>query len=142
MSQDPAPVLYVEDDDNDAFFMRRAWAKVGVLNRLNVLTDGQAAIDYLSGTGPYANRVDYPLPCLVVLDIRLPRVSGLELLHWIRSHSAFVGLRVIVLSSSTEGPEFKGAYALGIDTYVAKPANFDRWCSMVGALKVHWLKDR
>jgi len=122
--------------------MRRAWAKMNVLNPLHVVTDGEQALHYLSGEGPYANRADYPMPCLVLLDMKLPKASGLEVLRWIRSQPAFVGLRVIVFSSSKEWRDFKGTYELRIDNYVVKPMNFKEWSAMVGALKVHWLKGR
>jgi CheY-like chemotaxis protein len=138
----PPAVLYVEDDDNDVFFMRRAWTKVDVPNPLHVVTDGEEALHYLSGDGPYANSVDYPMPSLILLDLKLPRVSGMDVLRWIRSQPALIGLRVIVFSSSKEWLDFKGAYALRIETYVAKPTSFHEWVAMVGALKVHWLKSR
>ena len=86
----PPPVLYVEDDDNDVLLMRRAWTKVNVSNPLQVVTDGQEALEYLSGEGLYANRVDHPMPCLVLLDLKLPKVLGLEVLRRIRSETALL----------------------------------------------------
>jgi CheY-like chemotaxis protein len=75
------PVLYVEDDHNDVLLMRRAWAKVGVANPLRVVVDGEEALRYLSGKGQYANRVDHPMPCLVLLDLKLPKLLGLDVLR-------------------------------------------------------------
>src|SRR5262249_14790530 len=72
----PPPVLYIEDDENDVRLMRQAWERVHVQNPLHVVSNGQEALDYLSGEPPYANRADHPMPCLVLLDLKLPKVSG------------------------------------------------------------------
>jgi CheY-like chemotaxis protein len=80
-----ATVLYVENDDNDVILIRRAWMKAGVRDRLQTVTDGEEAIRYLSSEGPYVNRVEHPLPRLVLLDVKLSRMSGLDVLEWIRS---------------------------------------------------------
>jgi CheY-like chemotaxis protein len=138
----PPPVLYVEDDDNDVLLMRRAWAKADVQNPLQVVTDGQEALDYLSGNGQYATRGDHPMPCLVLLDLKMPKVTGLEVLRWIRSQPALVGLRVIVLSSSNYPADINAAHVLRIDSYLVKPGNFHEWVAMVDTLNVYWLKGR
>jgi CheY-like chemotaxis protein len=138
----PPPVLYVEDDDNDVLLMRRAWTKVNVSNPLQVVTDGQEALDYLSGEGLYANRIDHPMPCLVLLDLKLPKVLGLEVLRQIRSQTALLGLRVIIISSSRQPWDINAAHALRIDAYLVKPSTFDEWVAMVDTLNVHWLQSR
>jgi len=138
----PPPVLYVEDDDNDVLLMRRAWMRADVQNPLQVLTDGEKALAYLSGDVPYANRVDYPMPCLVLLDVKMPKVSGLDVLRAIRSQRALVGLRVIVLSSSKQPLDINPAHALRIDACLVKPIHFDEWVAMVDNLNVYWLKGR
>ena len=77
-------ILLVEDEVNDVFFMKHAFEEVGILNPLQVAVDGQEAMDYLGGHGAYADRERFPLPCLTLLDLKLPRVMGLEVLQWIR----------------------------------------------------------
>src|SRR5262245_21964922 len=117
----PPPVLYVEDDDNDVLLMRRAWTWVGVQNPLRVVPDGLEAVSYLSRDRPHANRIDHPLACLVLLGLKLPKMSGLDVLRWARSQPALLGLRVIVFSSSKLPVDINAAHALRIDAYVVKP---------------------
>ena len=136
------PVLYVEDEHNDVLLMRRAWAKVGVANPLQAVIDGEEALRYLSGEGQYANRVDHPMPCLVLLDLKMPKMTGLDVLRWIRSQPALQGLRVIIYSSSRLPLDINAAHALRIDAYVVKPGTYDEWVAMVDNLNVYWLKGR
>jgi CheY-like chemotaxis protein len=132
----------VEDDDNDVLLMRRAWAKSEVQNPLRVVTDGREALAYLSGEEAYANRLDHPMPCLVLLDLKMPKMTGLDVLRWIRSRPVLQGLRVIVLSSSKQPPDINAAHALRIDAYLVKAGRFDEWLAMVDTLNVYWLKGR
>src|SRR5688572_12299591 len=94
-------ILQVEDDPNDVFLLQHALTKVGVANPIQVATDGQQAIDYLKGEGRFADREKYPLPCLVLLDLKLPHVMGLNVLKWIRQRPGSA-LVVIMLSASGE----------------------------------------
>jgi CheY-like chemotaxis protein len=132
-------VLYVEDDPNDAFFMRLVRKKVGVQNPLEIVSDGEEAIRYLAGEGPYANRVRHPLPDLVLLDLKMPRVTGLDVLRWIRSQPALVHLPVIVFSSSNYPSDINSAHALRIDAYLVKPGRLDEWMELVNSLVKDWL---
>ena len=138
----PPPVLYVEDDDNDVLFMRRAWKKVDVQNPLKVVNDGAEAIAYLSGEGQYADRVEHPMPCLVLLDLKMPKVAGLDVLRWIRSQPEHQALRVIVFSSSKQPGDINAANRLRIDAYLVKPGPVNEWAAMVDNLNVYWLKGR
>ena len=138
----PQPVLYIEDDENDVLLMRRAWERVDVQNPLQVVSDGQEALDYLSGKPPYTNRYDHPMPCLVLLDLKMPKVSGLEVLRWIRSQPDLVGLRVVVFSSSKTPADINTAHALRIDAYLVKSSRFDELVSAVDTLNVYWLRGR
>jgi CheY-like chemotaxis protein len=133
-------VLYVEDDPNDVLLMRHAWTKVGIPNPLQVVSDGAEAVRYLSGEGRYANRVEYPIPVLVLLDLKMPRMTGLDVLRWIRSHPALRVLPVIVFSSSRQPKDINSAHTLRIDAYLVKPGRLDEWVATIDNLAKHWLR--
>src|SRR5262249_41979466 len=99
------PVLFVEDDPNDIRLMRGAWARVGVLNPLHIARDGEEAVRYLSGKGRFADRAAYPMPCLLLVDLKLPKMSGFEVLKWLRTQPELETVKVIVLSSSKQPPD-------------------------------------
>jgi len=109
---------------------------------LQVVRDGREALAYLAGKDLYAKRADYPLPCLVLLDLKMPKMTGLDVLRWIRSQPALQGLRVIIYSSSRLPLDINAAHALRIDAYVVKPGTYDEWVAMVDNLNVYWLKGR
>ncbi len=132
-------VLYVEDDPNDMRLMRYAWARVGVQNPLQIVPDGEEAVRYLSGRGRYGNRTEHPMPMLMLMDLKLPKMSGFDVLKWLRSQPELQALRVIVLSSSRLPPDIGAAHALRINAYLVKPALFDEWVAMVDTLKESWL---
>jgi CheY-like chemotaxis protein len=117
----PHPVLYAEDEEDDVFFLQRAFCEAGIANPLVVVSDGDAAMEYLSGTGRYENRAEYPFPCLVLLDLNLPARSGLDVLKWIRGQPAMCGLPVLVLTSSTQEADIQQAYLYGANAYLVKP---------------------
>ena len=129
------PVLYAEDEDNDAYLMQRAFSKAGVSNPLHVVVDGAAAIRYLSGDGEYSDRAKYPLPCLVLLDLNLPRQSGLEVLEWARAQSTLQGLPIVILTSSSQDRDIGSAYELGANGYLVKPPSSDRLIEIVTGLR-------
>ena len=131
-------VLYVEDEENDVIFMRNAWKKVGLRNPLHVVTDGEQAVQYLSGEDKYAHRDTHPMPCLVLLDLKLPKLSGLEVLKWIRQQPALHPLPVMVLSSSNKPQDVCSAYELHANAYLVKPAQTDGLLKMVGSLRDFW----
>jgi len=113
-------VLYVDDDDSDILLMECAWKKAGLRNALHIVRDGREAMDYLDGKAQFADRAAYPMPGLVLLDMQLPKIHGLQLLNWIREHPATRALRVIVLSSSTLDRDIKATRMLGITDYWVK----------------------
>jgi CheY-like chemotaxis protein len=129
------PVLYAEDEDNDVFLMQRAFAKAGVSNALQVVNDGSAAIRYLAGESEFGNREKFPLPCLLLLDLNLPRQSGLEVLKWVRSQPSFESLPVVILTSSTQHRDIGSAYTLGANGYLVKPASSDKLIHLVTELR-------
>jgi len=132
-------VLYVEDEENDVIFMRNAWKKVGLLNPLHVVNDGEQAIQYLGGEGKYSNREKHPMPCLVLLDLKLPKVSGLEVLKWIREQPAIHTLQVVVLTSSNQPMDIHTAHALRANAYLVKPPNAEGLTQLAASLKDFWM---
>ena len=133
------PILYAEDEETDSFFLQRAFGKAGVQNPLVVTPNGQDAIDYLSGAGRYQDRTAFPLPCLVLLDLNLPRKSGIEVLRWIREEETTAMLPVIILTSSLQEADIRKSYAAGANAYLAKPSQPDELVAMVKSIKEFWL---
>ena len=131
-------ILQVEDDPNDVFFLRKAMKKMGVMNPVQVATDGQQAIDYLQGAGPFADRGRFPYPSLVLLDVKLPYVMGLEVLRWIRAERG-TALAVVMLSASAQEADIVTAYRLGANAFLCKPSEASRFEEMVKAIKDFWL---
>jgi CheY-like chemotaxis protein len=132
-------ILLVEDDENDVFFFKRATRLAGMINPLHVAQDGREAIDYMKGTGAYADRSEFPLPCLVLLDLKLPHVMGLDVLKWIRAQPEFQTVIVIVFTSSKLAPDIDTAYRLGANSYVVKPSTPGKLQEMLVVIKQYWL---
>jgi CheY-like chemotaxis protein len=135
----PPAVLYAEDDENDAFLIRHAWRKAGIAALLHIVGDGQRAVDYLAGTGEYADRARFPLPTAVLLDLNMPRRSGLEVLRWIRAQPQFAALPISILSSSNQPKDLENATALGANAYFVKPANVTQLVGVVEKVRERWL---
>ena len=133
------PILYVEDRPEDVFLVQYSFKQVDINNPLQITADGQEAIDYLAGTGKYADRKQFPLPCLVLLDLKLPRKMGLEVLEWIRREPSLKSIIVIIFSSSIHEGDVRRAYALGANAFLLKPASTDIRADMCQALKHFWL---
>lgn len=132
-------VLLAEDDENDVLFLQRAFRKAEISNPLQVARDGQEAIDYLSGEGPYTDRELYPLPCLVMLDLKMPRKNGMEALQWIRGREDLRSLPVIIFSSSVHPEEIQRAYQLGADAFLSKPSGVHERLELARKIKRSWL---
>lgn len=133
-------LMLVEDSEDDIFFMKRAMKGAGITNPLQVIEDGQVTIDYLAGTGQYADREQYPLPSLILLDLKLPQKSGLEVLKWIREQQALETIIVIVMTSSKEDTDVETAYRLGANSYLVKPPTAEKLLELAHALKLYWMK--
>ena len=117
-------MLLVEDDLNDIFFVKRAMKLTQLKTPLQVVTDGDDAIAYLRGDGEYADRQVHPLPKLVVMDIRMPRKSGFEVLEWVKRQPALRRIPVVIVSSSDRPGDINRAYELGANAYMVKPVSF------------------
>ncbi len=132
------PVLYIEDDDNDAFLMERAFRIVGVANPIRILSDGKAAIEHLADlpeNSPEAH------PCLLVLDLSMPGKNGLEVLKWLRSHPVHSDLPVIVLTSSNQESHIHRAFQLRANGFIKKPGDANKLLNIVKAINEYWLTD-
>jgi CheY-like chemotaxis protein len=133
-------VLLVEDNEDDVFFMKMACQRTGIPHSLQTVNDGEAAIKYLAGEGIYADRIRYPLPNLVFLDIKLPKKNGHEVLEWIRAQPGMKNLPVVMLTSSLDMSDVSRAYQLGVTSYLRKlvgPAEFGQGVRVI--LK-YWLE--
>ena len=133
-------ILLVEDDPNDVFFMKRAMKLAGMLNPMHVVDDGRRAIHYLDGAGEYSDRARFPLPCLVLLDLKLPHVMGLDVLKWIREQPELRTVIVLVFTASKLPPDISKAYFLGANSYLVKPSEPDELIQMVTLIKHYWLE--
>src|SRR5213592_4005390 len=132
-------ILLVEDDEADIFLLRRAFRDARIANPLIEVRDGQAAIQYLSGEGDYADRARYPIPFLILLDLRLPKLSGFEVIAWMRDQPQLANLIVVVLTASDHVPDVTKARDLGANSYLVKPGNFEELVQMVKRIKGRWL---
>lgn len=133
-------VLLVEDDTNDILFIQRAFRQADIAALIQIVQDGDAAVDYLLGAKEYANRDRYPLPTLILLDLKLPRRSGVEVLEWIKQQPVIRRIPVIILTSSRESMDVDRSYDLGVSSYLVKPVNFNALSQMFVALNAYWLK--
>ena len=132
-------MLLVEDDPNDILLIQRAFAKACLVNPLKVVRDGEEALNYLSGTGDFADRGRFPLPSLILLDLKLPRKSGLEILQWLRQQPPLKHIPVIVLTSSKESSDVSRAYDLGANSYLVKPVGFEGLLELVKSIGMYWM---
>src|SRR3954463_4104644 len=118
-------VLLVEDREDDVLLIRKAFERVKMDTAIQVVRDGEEAIWYLSGIGKYKNRAEYPLPWLVLLDLKMPRVDGFEVLKWVRNQAGLHALIIVVLTSSEQLWDVNNAYQLGANSFMVKPMEFE-----------------
>ncbi len=133
-------ILLIEDNADDAELVRYAFGKAGIAHPLVTINDGAAAIGYIEGTGVYADRASHPLPNLVLLDLKLPRRSGFEVLQAIRSNAATKHTPVVVLTSSSQNADIQRAYETGANSYLVKPVGRETLLEMVKSLESFWIK--
>ncbi len=132
-------ILVAEDQTNDAFILERAFKKTGAKATLHFVRDGQEAIDYLEGEELFSDRNAYPLPTLLLLDLKMPRLNGFDVLEWVRSQKSLRRLLVVVFSSSEEMSDINRAYDLGANSYMVKPGDFDELLKLAEELGRYWL---
>ena len=132
-------VLLVEDDLNDIFLVKRAFRTAHIPNPLQIVTDGEEAMSYLRGEGKYSSREAYPLPKLMVMDIKMPRRRGFEVLEWIKSSSGPLRrIPVIIVSSSNDPADINRAYELGANAYMIKPMNYRAVEHLFESITQYW----
>lgn len=118
---------------------RQAFAAARITNPLFAVGDGEEAVLYLEGFGPFANRAEFPLPRLVLLDLNLPRINGFRFLKWVRAHEHFKSLPILILSDSNDDQDVSKAYQLGANSFLSKGADFRTYCEMMRAMASFWL---
>lgn len=133
------PILYADDEPDDIFFMQRAFEQAGIEQPLLTVNSGNELITYLSGQGKYADRIRYPLPALVLVDLNMPQGSGFESLKWIRNKPSLSTLPVLVITSSNHESDIQRASLLGANGYLVKPSKLDDLFEVVKAFKGYWL---
>ena len=132
-------ILLIEDEPSDVELTKRALEKGHVYNTLVTVSDGQEALDYLFGQGAYAGRKSAELPALTLLDLKLPKVPGLEVLRKIRAEARTRRMPVVVLTSSREEQDMAASYDLGVNSYIRKPVDFEQFVHSVAQLGLYWL---
>jgi CheY-like chemotaxis protein len=133
-------MLIVEDDENDEILLRRALEFSGQEIPMEFVKDGQQALDYLDGNGEYADRTRHPLPSLVLLDLKMPRLTGFDVLRWVRAQPAYLRLPVVVLSGSMWPGDIDEAYRLGANSYLVKPARRQDLIEIAQMASTYWFR--
>ena len=132
-------ILLIEDSENDALLLRHAFKKAGLANPLQVVRDGVEAMSYLLGVGEFADRGKHPAPSLLLLDLNLPRLNGLELLAWLRTQPDFQHLMIVVLTGSARKEQIDTAYQMGVNSYLVKPTQAQNLQRLIGAFYEYWI---
>jgi two-component system response regulator len=139
MTRTDAEILLVEDNANDAELTFRAFRRQGIRNKMLLAKDGAEALDLLLRRGAYAGREEEPAPRLVLLDLRLPKVDGIEVLREMKSNERTRRIPVVVLTTSRQDQDIRECYALGANSYIVKPMDFNNFGEAVCQLGLYWL---
>jgi two-component system, response regulator len=139
MVQQPVEILLAEDNAEDAEMTMRALRRNNLANQLHWVKDGAEALDYLFCRGQYAERDGARPPKLVLLDIKMPKVDGIEVLRRLKQHQSTRAIPVVVMTSSNEERDVMDSYRLGVNSYIVKPVQFDRFIETVAKIGLYWL---
>ena len=140
MTSQPFTILHVEDDPNDVLLVSRAIQKANTSMVVRSVGDGDQALAYLSGTDAFVNREEHPIPHLVLLDLKMPRKSGLEVLAWIRQQANLKRILVVIFTSSKHDHDINRAYELGANSYLVKPVGFDALQETMKQVDHYWAR--
>ncbi len=132
-------IFLIEDNPNDVALTRRALKKSGMANPLVVAEDGQEALDYLFGTGAHAGRNPSDVPALILLDLKLPKINGLEILKKIRADPRTRRAPVVIMTSSNQEEDRAAGYDIGANSYIRKPVSFEQFVGAISQLGIYWL---
>lgn len=132
------PILVFEDDPNDAVLLQRALKKNGMNNPVHVVSNGEDGIAYLERRGPYADREKFPFPRVILLDLKMPRKGGFEVLEYLHQHPGLKVIPTIVFTSSREAQDVERAYGLGANAFMVKPHDFDGLVSVMRKIREFW----
>ncbi len=133
-------ILIVDDDENDIFFAKRAFTEINVHCTFQVLKNGQEAVDYLSGHGPYADRAKFPLPMMILMDLKMPIMDGFQVLEWLRQRPGIKVIPTLVFSSSDIPSDITRAYELGANSFMTKSVTYDGLLLKLQTLSQYWLE--
>jgi CheY-like chemotaxis protein len=133
------PILAAEDEESDRFILSLAFERAELANPLITVNDGQEAVDYLAGGAPFGDRVVYPLPALLILDVKMPRMSGFDVLAWLATRSEFKDLPAVMLSSSADDSDIRQAQEKGARDYFVKPHSLSDFVKLLQTLQRRWL---
>src|SRR5262245_57890910 len=138
----PAPhvILLAEDRDDDVRLITRAFEQTGIDVPIQIVRDGEEAILYLAGEGKYSNRLEFPLPTILLLDLKMPRADGFDVLNWIKTQSSLRSIVVLVLTNSEDIRDVNRAYALGANSFLVKPFDFNDTKALGKLIHDYWLK--
>ena len=138
-SQTSDAVLLAEDSDDDILLFKRAYNRAGVHSPLHIVRDGEEAIRYLKGRGKFTDRTLYPVPRLLVVDLKMPRKNGFEVIDWVRRESDLKTLHIIVLTTSGDLSDVKRAYETGANSFVTKSLDMGEFVEQLKGVKSNWL---
>jgi CheY-like chemotaxis protein len=133
-------VLLAEDDDNDALLMKRAFQRANNSGVLRIVRDGEEVIDYLQGKGQFSDRSKFPLPSVLIVDLKMPKKNGFEVLQWIKEHREFRRIPAVVLSSSKQERDIVKAYELHANSYLVKPSAFNELQQVADTIQAYWIQ--
>jgi CheY-like chemotaxis protein len=132
-------ILVADDSSDDIFLLKRAFLNAGINVPMHFVKDGQEAVDYLAGEDGYEDRTAHPMPLLMLLDLKMPKLDGFDVLRWLQKQPALRRLVVTVLTSSDEKRDVNRAYDLGANSYLKKPSSFDSYAEIAENLRAYWL---
>jgi len=139
MENQEVEILLVEDNPADVELTLRALKTHRITNKIMFVRDGAEALDYLYRQGPYKNRNEIRMPRLILLDLKLPKISGLEVLQKVKSDEELKKIPIVVLTSSKEEPDIRECYRLGVNSYIVKPVDFEKFIEAVRNIGLYWL---